>query len=170
MYNLAKAGDIPPEANQVVGQEAITLARRALEIYTQLNGLENADVTTAMGLLADVLAYFNNVDDDEVLRLYEQSTAIFARVEGSSSVNVAVGESNLGNVYHRRAMRAHAANDLDREMANLELALPHYREAVRIFRAINFADKADEAAQRIVEVEEELQQCAIARAAAATNG
>ena len=170
MYNLAKNGDIPPEANQVAGQEAIALARRALEIFTQLTGLEHEDVANAMGLLADTLDYFNNVDDVEVLRLYEQLIAIQARAEGSSSVNVAIGEDILGTMYHKKAKRARAANDLDRELVNLELALTHYRDAVRIYRAINHVDSADEVAQRIVNVEEELQQCAIARAAAATNG
>ena len=158
MYELARNGDIPPEANQAAGQEAIALARRALEIETQLNGLEHEDVANAMSLLADALEYFNNVDDVEVLRLYEQSIAIQARVEGSSSVNVAVGELNLGNVYHRRAKRARAANDLDRYVANLELSLPHYREAARIYRAVNYADRADITAQCAVDVEETLRQ------------
>ena len=169
MLNLAQDGDIPPEANQTVGQEAIALARRALEIETQLNGLENADVATAMMLLADVLDHFNNVDDVEVLRLYEQSIAIHVRVEGSLSVNVAICEENLASAYCSRAERASDANDLDRELANLELALPHYREAVRTYSAINHVDKADEAAKCVVEVEEELRQCAIARAAAAAT-
>ena len=177
MYTLAQNGDIPPEANQAVGQEAIALARNALEIETQLNGLENIEVATAMLLLATALTYFNNVDDDEVLRLYEQSIAIFARVEGSLSVNVATSEDNLGTMYHNKAKRARTANDLDRYVANLELALPHYREAVQIYRAINYVNKADETAQHIVEVEESLRRCTIAResaaaatAAAATNG
>ena len=176
MLNLAEHGDIPPEANQAVGREAITLARRALEIHTQLNGLESADVSTAMGLLADVLNYFNNVDDDEVLRLYEQSIVITARVVGSSSVNVAVSENNLADAYRQRAMRARTANDVDRELANLELSLPHYRESVRIYRAINRSDDADEAAQDIAKIEEALRRCMISRelaaaatAAAATN-
>ena len=89
MYELARNGDIPPEANQAAGQEAIALARRALEIFTQLlHGLEHDDVANSMIVLARALDYFNNVDDDEVLRLYEQSIAITARVEGSSTVNV----------------------------------------------------------------------------------
>ena len=95
MFRLATSGDIPPEANQTAGQEAIGLARRALEINTQLNGLEHASVANNMSVLADALVYFNNVDDDEVLRLYEQSISITARVEGSLSVNVAVGNRNL---------------------------------------------------------------------------
>ena len=35
MLRLAISSDVPPEANQAVGQEAIALARRALEIQTQ---------------------------------------------------------------------------------------------------------------------------------------
>ena len=169
MYSLAVNGDIPPEENQTVGREAITLARRALEIHTQLNGLENADVANAMSLLANALDYFNNVDDVEVLRLYEQSNVIFAQVEGRSSVNVAISENNLAHAYCRRAKKAHADNDLDREQANLELALSHYGEAVRLYRAINRADKANESAQGAVEVEEALRQCTIARAATTTT-
>ena len=168
MFYLAENGDIPPEANQTVGQEAIALARRALVIYTKLHGLEHSNVARAMSLLADALNYFNDADDVEVLHLYEQSIAIHARVEGRMSVNVAVGEHNSANVYRKRATRARAANDLDREMANLELALPHYREAARIYRADgNYSDNADEAEQRVADVEEELRQCTIARAAAA---
>ena len=167
MLSLAQNGDIPPESNQTAGQEAIALARRALEIETQLHGLEDINVANAMSLLSRALAYFNNVDDDEVLRLYEESIAIFARAEGSLSVNVAIGEKNLGIVYDKRAMRAHTANDLDRELANLELTLSRYREAARIFRAVNHPDHANSSAQHAVQVEEKLRQCTIARAAAA---
>ena len=173
MLALAKNGDIPPEANQVAGQEAIGLARKALKIRTQLYGCEHNDVANSMRLLAQALDYFNDGDDfvEEILRLYEQSTAITARVEGSLSINVATGEQNWGGAYCNIAMRACTANDLDRQLANLELALPHYREAARIFRAIDLVDKADEAAQVIVNVEEALQRCTIAIAAvAATNG
>ena len=167
MYELAKNGDIPPEANQVVGLEAIALARRALEIFTQLlHGLEHDAIANSMIVLARALDYFNNVDDDEVLRLYEQSIAITARVEGSSTVNVGAGEKNLAVAYYNKAKRARTANDLDRELANLELALPHYREAARIYRAANYVDRADKAAQCVVQVEEALRQIRIAKAAA----
>ena len=81
-------------------------------------------------------------------------------------MNVAVGEGNLGGAYHNRAIRAHAANDLDRWMANEELALPHYREAARIFRVINHVDSADEANLHAVEIEENIRQIGITRAAA----
>ena len=76
MLNLAENGDIPPEANQTAGQEAIGLARRTLEIHTQMHGLEHIDVALDMELLANALDYFNNIDNDEVLRLFEQSNAI----------------------------------------------------------------------------------------------
>ena len=163
---LAHAGGIPTEEKQKAGEEAIALARKALEIHTQLQGTESDRVANGMRVLADVLGYFNDVDDDEILRLYEQANAITSRLEGSSSVNVAVGEGNLGGAYHNRAERAHAANDLDRCIANLELALPHYREAARIFRAINHVDNADRALRHAVEIEENIRQIEIARAAA----
>ena len=114
---LAEAGGIPPEEKQKAGEEAIALARKALEIHTQLQGTESDRVANGMRVLADVLGYFNDVDDDEILRLYEQAIAITGRVEGSSSANVAVGENNLGSAYHKRAARAQVANDLDRCIA-----------------------------------------------------
>ena len=162
---LAEAGGIPPEEKQKAGEEAIALARKALEIHTQLHGTESAHVATDMCALADALDYFNDVDDDEVLCLYEQAIAITSRAEGSSSVNVAVGEQNLGNAYHKRAVGAQAANDLDRCIANLELVLPHYREAARIFRAINHVDAADRSLRRVAETEANIRQLRIAKAA-----
>ena len=167
MFRVAQNGDIPPEANQAAGQEAIALARRALEIYTQLYGLEDASVANAMSLVARALNYFNDNDGDEVLRLYEQSIAITARAEGSLSFNVAASENNLALVYRKRATRARAANDMDLEMANLELALSHFRETARIYKVLNHEEDADDVLQGIVEVEEEMQQCTIARTAAA---
>ena len=158
MLELAKVGDIPPEANQAVGQEAISLARRALEIHTQLYGLEHSDVTNSMNLLADALDYFNNVDDVEVIRFYEQLIVIRTRVEGSSSVNVGVGEDCLARTYHKRAAKARVFYDLDREMANLELALPHFHEAARIHRLVNYMDEADKAERCAVDVEERLRE------------
>ena len=162
-FFLAQAGGIPLEEKQKAGEEAIALARKALEIHTQLHGTKSVEVAHDMRGLADVLDYFNDVDNDEILRLHEQAIAITSRVEGSSSVNVAIGENNLGNAYHKRAARAQVANDLDRWMANEELALPHYREAARIFRVINHRDKADRALRK---VEECVRQIGIAKAAA----
>ena len=169
MLKLAENGDVPPEENQTVGQEATGLARRSLEIFTQLHGLEHQDVANAMILLADALASFNNVEDVEILRLYEQSISITARMQGRLSVNVAVGENNLADAYHKRARRAHTVNDLDQELDNLQESLLHCREAARICRAINLVEKADDFAQCVAEVEEEVRQCTIAQTAAATT-
>ena len=170
LWLLAQYGDMPPEEQQVAGVEAIMLARRALEIYTQLYGIESKEVADGMGLLADVLDFFNDVNDDEVPRLYEQAKAIHVRVYGSSSLNVASSDFNLAAAYHNRAVRAKAADDLDRCVANLELALPRYREAARIFRAINHVDMADRAARDVVVIEKGLRQVVASRAAAASKG
>ena len=167
IYHLAEAGGIPPAEKQKAGEEAIELARQALKLHTQLRGTESAKVANDMVILADVLNYFNDVDDDEVLRLYEQAIAIFSRVQGSSSPNVAAGENQLGGVYYNRANRVAAANDLDRYLASLELALPHYREAVRIYRSINHVDNANSVLLNIADVEEKIRQIGIAKAAAA---
>ena len=157
IHRLAVDGGIPLQEKQKAGEEAIALARKALEMRTQLHCFEDAEVALSMGTLASILNYFNNVDDDEILRLLEQAIAIYSRVEGSSSANVAVHEHKLGYAYANRADRAHAADDLDRCMANLELTLPHYREAARIYRVISYMDKADEVDRMIAQVEEDIQ-------------
>ena len=169
LWQLAQHGDMPAEEKQGAGVESIMLARRALEIHTQRYGSEGEEVASSMGTLADILTYFNDVDDDEVPRLFEQSIAIFAREQGSLSSNVATCENSLGATYHKRAKRAAAAHDLDRTVANLELALPHYREAVRIFRAINRVDSADHVASVVVKIEELLRQV-VARRSATIRG
>ena len=151
---LSQAGGIPPNEKQKAGENAIALARKALEIHTQLEGTVNSNVAGDMRALADALGHFNNVDDDEILCLYEQANAITSRVEGSSSVNVAVGNMNLGAAYNNTAVRAQNANDLDRYMANVKLALPRYREAARIYRINNHVDKTDEALRAVAHMEE----------------
>ena len=167
IYRLALAGGIPLEAKQKAGEEAITLARKALEIHTHLHRTESAKVAADMSALGDILDYFNNVDDDEIPRLYEQSAAIYRRVEGNSSVNVAMCELNLGSAYGLRAQRALAVDGLDRYVANLELALPHHREAARIYRANDHMDMADTALRCVAKGEENLRKVGIARSAGA---
>ena len=169
---LAKNGGIPPAEKQKVGQEAIALARKALEIHTQMYGTERSATSNDMCVLAEALEYFNDADDDEVLRLFERSIAINTRLFGSTSVNVAVGERKLAEAYSKRAERAKTANDLERRVAILELTLPHYREAARIYRTIGRMDEADNNAKNVVVVEGWLRQVAVAVAetAAATKG
>ena len=171
IYHLALTGGIPPEAKQKAGEEAIALARKALEINTQLHGTESVAVANAMSALADVLDYFNNVDDDEVLRLHEQANAITSQIQGRSFPNVATCEEKLGFAYLKRAKRAEIANDLDRELFNLELALIHFRESARIYRVINHVDTADHVLRIIAQIEERIRQIGlkVAAAAAAAN-
>ena len=158
---LAMAGGIPPEKKQKAGQEAIALARRALEIHTQLYGTVNRIVAGDMSTLAQVLDYFNDArDDEEVLHLFEQAKSSYARELGPSSPNVAACECQLGNAYYKRAEHAHDALDPDRALANLKLALPCYRESVRINRAIGRVEDADNDAQNIIVVEGALRQIA----------
>ena len=168
IYWLAESGGIPSEEKQKAGEEAIARARESLEIRTQLYGAESEHVAATLGGLADVLGYFNDDVDDEVLRLYQQGITIYSREAGRTSVNVGVYETNLGIAYYRRAVKARAAMDSDREQANLELALPHYREAARIYSAINHVDAADKAIRSIAHVEENLRQAVITAAASAS--
>ena len=77
-------------------------------------------------------------------------------LESTSSPNVAAAEGNLGLAYQNRADRASAANDLDRCMANLQLAMPHLHEAVRIYRANNHMESADNNLRTIAIIEEKI--------------
>ena len=163
ILKLAFAGGIPAEEKQKAGEEAIALAREALRIDTQLCGTESGDVARSMRNVADILVFFSNNDDDddEIFRLHEQSNAITIRVEGSSSLNVAVGEKNLGTAYINRANRAGSVRDLVRELAHLKLALPHYREAVRIYQSLNRMDRAEESLRTIAQIEENIRRIEI---------
>ena len=169
IFDLAKAGGIPPEGKQKAGEEAIELARQAVRLHTQVHGIENVHVAHAMGVLADALGYFNDIDDDEIPRLFEQSIAIYRRMEGSVSHNVATIESKMAVAYDSRATRAYATNDLEQCLSYSELALFHYLEAVRIFRAINRVDCADGLLCQVSRNEENIQAIRIAIEAARTE-
>ena len=166
-HGLAANGGIAPKDKQKAGEETISLARKALEIHSQMYKVENADVALDMHTLANVLKYFNDDDDDEIFRLYEQGLAIFIRVQGDVSPNVANGKKNLGVAYHDRAIRAQAANDLDRCVADLERSITCFREGEQIYRAINYTDAADRAAWCVVAAEEKRRQITIATTTAA---
>ena len=73
-----------------------------MEIDTEVHGFESARVANDMSTLAQVLTYFNGLDDEEVSRLYEQSVVVYTRVYGRTSVNVATTLCNLGLLYHKR--------------------------------------------------------------------
>ena len=165
IFLWAQSRDIPPAEKQKAGEEAIALARQAADIYTQEDGTESGFAAVAMCVLADALDYFSDSCDDEALRLYQQSIVIGHRLEGSTSANVGVREANLGLAYYNRALKAHVANDLEQCVTNLELALPHYREAARIGQAVNHVDSTGSALRMITDVEERLRKIGIARAA-----
>ena len=166
IHRLAVAGGIPPEEKEKVGKEAIEHARKSLEMHTQLEKEENNHVANVMAVLANVLNHFN-VDDDEVLRLQEQAIVLFRRLEGDVSVNVAVHEDKLGILYATRALRAQKAHDINRCLSNYDLAMTHYRESARNFRAINQVEEADGALRKVASIEVAIRRIEIARAAAA---
>ena len=167
ILGLSRNGGLPHEGKQKAGEEAIGLARQALKLHTQLHGAESGKVASDITVLADVLGFFGDVDDKEILRLLQQAIGITSRVEGNSSLNVATGECKLGSAYFTTGVRAYAANDLDRCAANMELALPHFREALRICRDNNHVDSVNIVLHNIAGVEEYLRLAGIARAAAA---
>ena len=80
---------------------------------------------------------------------------------------MAKGERKFFQVYENRANRAEAANDLERCMSNYELALPHGREAVRIFRLCNHIGRAERTLSEIALIEGNIRKIGIAKAAAA---
>ena len=162
-YALAESGGIVLEDKQKAVEKAIALAHKALEIHTQLHGAESAKVANDMVSLAKALMCFNSVDDDEILRLFQQAKAIYRRLEGNLSPNVAVCEGYLAAAYQTRAFRARDTSDLDRSVANLELALTHFREAERTYHTINYVDAAGKAAECIADIEEALTKVRIAR-------
>ena len=161
-FRLAQTGGIPSEEKPIAGREAIALARRALEIHSQIVGADDNEAND-MVILAEALDYFNDDEDEEVLRLFEQAKAIHTRVYGSSSANVAACEGKLRAMYLKRSNRFHRANDLDRMIANLELALPRCREEARIYRAIGNIDDVNRSAQSVEAVEDLLHQASIER-------
>ena len=155
---LALNGGIPPAEKQKAGQETIALARKALEIHTQLlGGNDNADVCDVKGILADALDHFNDDDGEEVLRLHEQALSGYSRLQGSSSYNVAVSTHKIASLYSQRAINAAAAKDLDRHSENIKLSIPYFREASRIYRAVGYMDDAEETAQFAASYEQQLQ-------------
>ena len=172
IWKMAESGGIPPAEKQKAGEQSIALARRAMEGSIQVHGNDSAYVATSMGILASTLDYFNDVDNIEVIGLLEQAIAIYARVQGTVSMNVAVGEYNLGNTYCKRFQNAMAVDDLERAQMNVDLAIPHHREAARIFTAINHMDSAAKARQNALGLEEQSRHIAVLRAAAsaAANG
>ena len=169
-YRLAESGGIPSAAEKKkAGEEAIVLARKSVDLYTRLHGSESNELAVSFSTLAHCLKFFddlNNDDGNEIFRLYEKSITMFSRVQGSQSPNVAAASKNLGAMYEKRAMKAHANNDLDRCITNLELALPHFRKGERIYRENNFMDAANKATQAIVHTETELRYWKAARTAA----
>ena len=176
IFSLAEAGGIPSEQMQKAGEEATALARQALKLNTQLHGIESESVASSMLTLADVLEFFNHgdIDNDEVPRLFEQLIAIYSRVEGGVSFNVANCQNNWGTAYFRRAGRS--SKNLDEQLANLEVARQHYVESARIYGAINLIDKANHGLFLVATVEKDIRNVSIvkanraAAAAAASKG
>ena len=166
IYWFSMSGGIPPEEKQKAGEEAIARARQSLEIRIQENGAGSLVTAPAMVGLADVLSHFNDTNEEnEVLRLFEQSLAIFTRINGRLSMNAGIGESKFADAYIKKSKNAFAANELDQCVANLKLALPHFREAAQIFRGINCMDKANQALSDISTTEMHLRLVTATRAA-----
>ena len=161
IFHLSRSGGIPSEEKEKEGAEAITRARQALEINTQLHGTMSEGVAIAMATLANVLNHFKEDCDDEVIDLYKQAIDIHRQLYGNMSINVGVKNRNVGITYYNRANRAHQASDLQREKNNLELALTHLREAAYIYTSINHVEKSERTLRNVNEVEQRLHQITV---------
>ena len=157
------------------------MARRALENHSQLHGSESAQAAGDLGVLAEVLSCFNDVDDDEEIpRLYEQSIAMYARLQGSSCVNVGIHHSNFGGYYFKKATKALKEKNQKQCVINLELALPHLQEAARVHKSNKHMERADRNERMAIDTEKMLRlmttqktkgtSAAAAGAAKATRG
>ena len=69
LFRLSDSGRVPRAEKTKTGEEAIALARKALELHTELEGEDSYQVAKVCNTLADALDHFNNVGDDEILRL-----------------------------------------------------------------------------------------------------
>ena len=164
-YQLAEnGGHLSLEEKQHAEELSIARARQSVEINKQEYGATSEHVALSMGTLSDVLDYFSDGRNDEVLCLNNQALAIHMRMYGKMSMNVGTCEYNLGSCYDRRANNAQNVNDWDQCYAHLELALTHYREAVEIFQTINFVDNAVAAKRNMAVVEDQLLRIAATRA------
>ena len=86
IFRLGDSGVIPPGEKEKAGEDAIMLARKAMELNTQLYGANDNKVAFSMQVLAQVLGCFVSPNVEEITRLYEQAIAIFSRTEGPSSI------------------------------------------------------------------------------------
>ena len=68
-------------------------------------------------------------------------------------------------MYQKRAHRAQNLQDYDHQLYNLEKALPHFAEAIRIYRAINLIECAEIAERKVIVVHETIERAIAARAA-----
>ena len=158
-FRLAEAGGIPPAEKQKMGEDSIVFARQALEIHTRLCGAGSSEVAIDLIALGDVLGFFNDVDDDEIPRYYQRAIQIFARTEGALCANVATANHKLACAFQHRARRAdEISGDYPFCLVNYELALPHYREAVRIYRINNHTEHAEQAQELVARAMDNIQR------------
>jgi len=162
-YQLSENGGISSEEKPMAEELAITRARQSLEINIQEYGEQSEHVALSMGTLSDVLDYFSDGRDDEVLRLNNEALVIHMRKYGKMSMNVGTCQYNLGSCYDRRATNALHINQLDQCYAFLESALICFQEAAEIFETIHFVDNAKAAKTHTATIEGRLLRVAAIR-------
>ena len=155
IFAMVQSGGIPAEEKHEAGNEAITRARQALDIFSRLHGIERKTVAMAKVMLAQVLDFFKEDGNDESLRLFEDSKAIYTQLQGNSSIKVGEIEEDLGALYYKRAKRAlNGTNDLHSTLSYLDLSLLRLREATRIYRSLGQLNKeVDRSTKMTIEIE-----------------
>ena len=155
IFAMVQSGGIPAEEKEEAGNEAIARARQALDTFSRLHGIERKTVAMAKVMLAQVLNFFKEEDDDEAIQLFEQSKAIYIQLQGNSSIKVGEIEEDLGALYYNKAKRAlEGTNDLHNTLSYVDLSLPRLREAVRIYRSLGRLNKeVDRSIKMTIEIE-----------------
>ena len=165
---LAESGGIPSEELVLAEHLSIARARQSVEINSKEYGAHSEHVALSMGTLSDVLDYFSEGRNDEVLVLNEQALVIHMRMHGKMSMNVGTCHYNMGSCYDRRASNALHDKDLDQCYAHYEVALTHFREAVEIFEATNLKDNAIAAKSNVAIIEDHLLRIAAVKVVSLT--
>lgn len=66
------------------GEEAVSLARQALQINTRMHGVDSHQVASSLLSLADVLRSYNNdVENNEIILLYERPSRSLKKFKGT---------------------------------------------------------------------------------------
>ena len=114
-------------------EEAISHARKALNLYEQLYGSRHQEVVEAVHNLSLILTYFCPENEDEDLRLLLRSLFLYQELETESSINVGICRNELFGLYVTKAEKAEGES----RIKYLKLAHLNLASAKSTFLALN---------------------------------